>query len=144
MIKVLKKYDSIILFIIILLISFGIVMYRPIKTGDELWNFNNAYKVFNGFKMYKDINIIITPIFFYIIEFFFYILNAANFLIFRLIGIFTYAFLIVLIYKIFKEMGIGKKEAFAYIMVLHQSIYYLQLNGANYNYLAITFVLFGI
>ena len=143
MIKALKKYDTIILFILIVLISFGIEMSMPIKSGDELWNFNNAYKIYNGYKIYKDTNVIITPIFFYIVEIFFYILGA-NYLVFRLIGIISYAILVILIYKIFKEMGIGKKIAFFYVIILHQTIYYIQLCAANYNCFAIIFSLLGI
>ena len=143
MINKLKKYDNYIFFIIVFVISLGMGLCVSVHSGDEIWNFNNAYKIYNGFKMYKDINIIITPLFYYIISFFFK-LCGANLFIFRIIGILMYSFLNVLIYWILKEMGVNKKNAFAYLMILHDTIFIMYMNGANYNFLAIAFVLLGI
>ena len=43
---------------------------------DELWNFSNCYKMFEGYKIYRDLNVIITPLFFYTAQVFFKLFGA--------------------------------------------------------------------
>lgn len=62
-IKFIKKYDIDVVIIILLLIT-PIIFCTYMGFEDELWNFANTYKIYNGYKVYKDINIIITPLFF--------------------------------------------------------------------------------
>ena len=48
------------------IIVYAFIYLVLVVSGDELWNFNNAYKMYNGYTLYKDSNLIITPFFFYI------------------------------------------------------------------------------
>ena len=81
-INFIKKHDNIFAIILFFLSIFGITINVFITNSDELWNFQNIYKMYNGFQIYKDANVIVTPLFFWIGEFLFKILGA-NFFIFR-------------------------------------------------------------
>ena len=143
MLDKIKKHDNWIVFFVMILISMGFTLCIVITSGDELWNFNNAYKFFNGYKMYTDMNIIIPPMFFYIVNIMFHLIGA-NILTFKIVGILIYGFTNLCIYNIFKALNINKKNAFCYLMMMQTIIFPLVTVGANYNLLAIVFVLLGI
>lgn len=143
MLDKIKKHDNWIVFFMMILISMGFTLCIVITSGDELWNFNNAYKFFNGYKMYTDMNIIIPPMFFYIVNVMFHLIGA-NILTFKIVGILIYGFMNLCIYNIFKALNINKKNAFCYLMMMQTIIFPLVTAGANYNLLAIVFVLLGI
>lgn len=63
-----KQYLKIAIILIIILSAFTFNM--KLEVGDDLWNFSNIYKMTNGYTIYKDINVIITPLFFYLGEIF--------------------------------------------------------------------------
>ena len=69
--RILKKInpDFIAIFIFAILIG-SINFYIKFEINDELWNFSNVYKMCNGYQIYKDLNVIITPLFFYLGELF--------------------------------------------------------------------------
>ena len=51
--------------ILLLLSIFFISIYMlPAEPYDELWNFQNTYKIYNNYQIYSDANIIITPLFY--------------------------------------------------------------------------------
>lgn len=143
MIDKIKKHDNIIVFIVAILISMGIALSINVVTGDELWNFNNAFKTFNGYKMYTDMNIIIPPMFFYIVNIIFHIIGA-NILTFKISGIIIYSFANFIIFNIFKALRINKRNAFCYLMIMQAILFTILAGGANYNFLAITFTLLGV
>ena len=60
-----KKHDNIFAILLFFLATFGIALDVGIASSDEICNFQNAYKLYNGFQIYKDINIIVTPLFFW-------------------------------------------------------------------------------
>ena len=64
-IEKIKRKDNIVIFILFFLISLGISLNIYLESSDEVWNFQNVYKMYNGFKIYEEINVIITPLFFY-------------------------------------------------------------------------------
>lgn len=138
-----KKYDNLILSIILALTSIIIAFSIETYATDELWNFQNVYKMVNGYTIYKDANVIITPIFFIIGKFILQIFGA-NIFIFRIYNIIIYASLILVIYSIFKALKLEKREAFMYTIITHYFFYKLIECGANYNILALVFVLIGI
>ena len=45
---------------------FAFIYLILVVSNDELWNFQNIYKMINGYTIYNDSNVIITPIFFYL------------------------------------------------------------------------------
>ena len=64
--KFLKKHDDVFLAIYLFCIIAGNALNVLISNSDELWNFFNIFKISNGFLIYKDLNIIMTPLFFYL------------------------------------------------------------------------------
>ena len=97
----LKKCDNILIIIIFAIMISGVSLFIKVQPNDELWNFANIYKMTNGFKIYTDLNIIITPLFFYLAQIFFNIFGA-NILSFRMFNILIYTGLIFIIYNLFK------------------------------------------
>ena len=64
--EIIKKHDNIIILFIMLLISSSFLLAVPLDANDELWNFSNVYKMVNGYQIYEDLNVIVTPLFFYL------------------------------------------------------------------------------
>ena len=133
-----------ILFGILFLIAIGIVENINIAVSDELWNFQNIYKIYNRYGIYEGANIIITPLFFYIGNFIFKIFGA-NFLVFRLYNCILVTVLFFIIYKILKELIKNRKISFIITMlvILYGEFFIISL-GANYNTMALIIVLIGI
>ncbi|MFR8233229.1 MAG: glycosyltransferase family 39 protein [Clostridia bacterium] len=140
--KILNK--DYILFGILFLIAVGIGENINIAVSDELWNFQNIYKIYNGYGIYEGANIIITPLFFYIGNFIFKIFGA-NFLVFRLYNCILVTILFFIIYKILKELIKNRKISFIITMlvILYGKFFIISL-GANYNTMALGIVLIGI
>ena len=99
----LRRYDNTAIFLIMFIISMGICLNIRISTGDEIWNFQSVYKMYNGLKIYEDINVIITPLFFWCTEIVFHIF-APNLFIFRLCNCFLMATLFLSTYKLLKKL----------------------------------------
>lgn len=143
-INFIEKYDNIFAVIFIFLSIFGITLNVIITNSDELWNFQNVYKMYNGFQIYKEANVIITPLFFWIGEILFKILGA-NFLTFRIYNIMIMATLYFITYLLLKKMNIDKKISFIIILLfIIYKKHYLILCQANYNTMALLFWLIGI
>lgn len=138
-----KKHDNLILWLVITIFSMIAIFSIRLRTGDEIWNFANIYKMVNGYQIYKDANVIITPIFFIIGEITFKILGA-NFFIFRLLDSLIYSTMILIVYNILKQLKIRKRNALLYTLIIHYFMYTIVHGGANYNILAIMLVLLGI
>lgn len=140
--KILSK--DYILFGILFLITIGIGENINIAVSDELWNFQNIYKIYNGYGIYEGANIIITPLFFYIGNVIFKILGA-NFFVFRLYNCILVSILFFMIYKILKELIKSKKISIILtIIVILYSNFFIIAIGANYNIMALDLVLVGI
>ncbi len=141
--KFVKKHDVLFIIIIAIIILAGSSLNRTIEVTDELWNFNNIYKMYNGAVIYNDSNVIQTPLFFYI-GFIFFMIFGANFFVFRIYNIIIFTILITLIYLLFKTLKISKIKSCLYTILA--SILFVKLlpAGANYNVVAFTFIIFGI
>lgn len=140
--QLVKKHDNIVLAIVLFIIflkSFNIFLYN----ADECWNFSTIYQMTNGYTIYKDLNVIQTPLFFYLIELVFKIFTA-NFFVFRLCNIVINVVLYLIIYNIYKKIIDNKKSSFLYTLLTFflcsQTLYMM----CNYNSLAILFFMFGI
>ena len=139
-----KKRDSVIVFFIILLSIIGISLDVTIISSDELWNFQNVHKMYNGFEIYKDANVICTPLFFYIGNFILQLLGP-NLLSFRIYNIIIDTILFFSTYVLCKKLEISKAISLIIVFILmfaHQ--YILVLCMANYNILALTFFVIGL
>ncbi len=112
-----KKYDNLLVWIGVAIFSSLLIFQCRIFVNDELWNFQNIYKMLNGYIIYQDANVIITPIFFWICKAILQILGE-NYFIFRIINMAIYSTMILIIYKIFKQLKMGKKEALLYTLCI--------------------------
>lgn len=140
----LKKREiiKILLLLVIPIVVYTFIMDVNINESDELINFQSVCKMVNGYTIYNDFNVIITPMFFYIAA----LIQKAfgNYLIaFRIYSIIMlYAFYIIF-YLILKRFNIKDKVAMVG-MLLIVTISMPQIsNGANYNVLAVVFYLIG-
>lgn len=138
-----KKHDNLILWLAVTIFSAVAIFMVRLRTGDEMWNFANIYKMVNGYQIYKDANVIITPIFFIIGEIAFKILGA-NYFTFRLLDALIYSTMILIVYNILKQLKIRKSNSLLYTLIIHYFMYTIVHGGANYNILAIMLVLLGI
>ncbi len=143
MLEKIKKHDNFIVCIFFIIVNIIFVHSQLLTVGDELWNFQNVYKMINGYQIYKDANVIITPIFFIIAKIILQIFGS-NILVFRIYHIAIFSIMILLIYQIFKTLNITKRMAFLYTLSLYYVILELIQSGANYNILAELFALVGI
>lgn len=138
-----KKYDIYFLFAFIVLIVIINTFFHIFDAYDELWNFQNLYKMYNDYTIYKDSNIIITPIFFIVGNFLFHIFGA-TINTFRFYSILINVLQYILIFYIFKNLNTNKNLSFLYLTLIFSNIYSITSCGANYNLLAIDFILLGV
>ncbi|MCI8655431.1 MAG: hypothetical protein HFJ48_06170 [Clostridia bacterium] len=139
-----KKHDKIFMLILIFLSCFGITLNILIVDGDELWNFQSIYKMYNGFQIYKDFNVIITPLFFIIGKILFNILGA-NFLTFRIYNIIVTTILYFTTYLLLKKLEISKKASIIITLIMMTlSKYTIIRSQANYTTMALMLCVTGI
>ena len=138
-----KRHDNIVVFFVILVSILGISLNVKITASDELWNFQNIYKIYNGLEIYEDANIIITPLFFYVGNFLFKLFGA-NFFVFRIYNIMIDLVLFFSTYILCKKIKFSKKMSLIIVFIL-MSIYNFCLIRAmaNYNILALAFFVIG-
>lgn len=142
-IETIKKYNIDVIILIILITSL-LSFLTYLDSGDELWNFANCYKMFNGYKIYKELNVIITPLFFYIAQILFEIFGATMFT-FKIYNITIFLIFFMLIYYIFKELKIVRRRSIFYILSLLIFIFKGMVSGgANYNILVLIPILINI
>ena len=143
-IKILKKRDNIVIFCIMFIISAGICLNLKIAPGDEIWNFQNAYKMYNGFKIYKDINIIVTPLFFWCSELIFHIFTA-NLFVFRISNCFLMSALFLSTYQLLKKLEIPKSISAMIVIAISMINFFSLIRIAfNYNSMALLFFILGV
>lgn len=142
-IEFVKKHDNIFFIILIFLSILGITMNVRIENSDELWNFQNVYKMYNGYHIYQDANVIITPLFFLIGEFLFKILGA-NFLTFRIYSIILFVVFYFIIYLLLKKLKISKKISVMFIILMILKTYSIIRAQANYNIMVLSIGFLGI
>ena len=111
----LKKHDNLFVILILFLSIYGIILNVDITNSDELWNFSNLYKLYNGFEIYKDVNIIVTPLFFYIGKIIFNVFGA-NFLVFRVYHLIIMLSIYFMTYVLLKELKVSKKVSISIIL----------------------------
>ena len=137
-----KKENLIVLLFIIIAITAVSFNYK-LEVSDELWNFSNMYKMSQGYTIYKDLNVIITPLTFYIGELVFKIFGA-NFLTSKILNTCIFVIFYFLIYKLFRRLKLSKLKSGFYTMALYCLMFYIIMTGTNYNIVALIFCLIGI
>ena len=140
----LKEKDNIIVFILFFLVSLGICLNIYLEANDEIWNFQNVYKMYNGFKIYEEINVIITPLFFWCAEILFRILGA-NLCIFRICHCLLMATLFLYTYKILKKLKLPKTVSIVTVLFIALQEFFLLIRTSfNYNNMALLFFVIGV
>lgn len=137
------KHDELFFILIFFMVILGRILFVKTILEDEIWNFQNIYKMYNGYQIYIDANVITTPLFHYIGLIIFKIMGA-NFFVFKIYNVLIFLFLYLGIYKVFKSLNIRKLYSFFFtgiIVLLSNEIIY---SAANYNTLVITFVIYAI
>lgn len=136
-----KQYLKIILILIVILSAFTFNM--KLEAGDDLWNFSNIYKMTKGYTIYKDMNVIITPLFFYLGEIFLKMFGT-NMMVYKIYAFFIiYLFLFLEIYILYRKMKMKNIDATLFTVAI-TIITVLIINMASYNMFAITFIILGI
>ena len=125
------------------ILLFAFIYLVLVTSNDELWNFQNIYKMINGYKIYNDSNVIITPIFFYLGAIFLEVFSA-KFVVFRIYNIISLIILFVISYKIMKKLDLSKNLIAVYLSLLFLLMFQSIVAGANYNTLGCIFILLGI
>lgn len=142
--KFIKQKENILVFLLIVFSLLGSTLCITLSNGDELWAFQNVYKIYNGFQIYEDANVICTPLFFFVGNFIFHILGA-NFFVFRIYSIIIFSAFYFLTYKILRELKINRKISITFLLIIIMfGNFLLSRVMANYNSLALTFCLLGI
>ncbi len=141
--KIIIDKDNFLVLVLLAMCIFSISINSGFDINDELWNFSNIYKMSIGYEIYGDLNVIITPMFFYIGELIFEIIGA-NYFVFRIYNSIIYTMLYYLIYKLFITLNVDKKIAKTYTALFFLSTSIMIAMGANYNVLSFNFVLIGI
>ena len=138
-----KKHDNITMIIIVGMISFTFAFILKLSANDTLWNFSNIYKMSNGYVIYKDLNVIITPLFFYIGEIIFQIFPK-NYLTYNIYqNIFIYTILFSMCYVLMKKIEIKKLNAMIFTTIISIITIAIMPEGC-YNMLAIFFIIVGV
>lgn len=141
--KLIINILKIMLLILAITTSILFIFVPELKSSDELWNFQNVAKIVNGFQIYKNANVIITPIFFYIGALFFKIFGA-KMIIFRIYNIIIYLLFFFIVYKILMKLKFSKHIACMSIIIMLIEVASIITSGASYNTLSILFVLIGL
>lgn len=141
--KIISNILKILLLIFAITISILFIFVPDLKSSDELWNFQNVSKIVNGFQIYKNANVIITPIFFYIGALFLKIFGA-KMIIFRVYNVIIYLLFFFIVYKILMKLNFSKHIAYMSIIIMLIEVSSIITSGASYNTLSILFVLIGL
>lgn len=138
-----QKYAKIIFSLTIFVIGFLIIFINTLEISDELWLFHHVFKISNGYTIYSDVNVIITPIFFYLGKLLF-LLFGSNMIVFRIYDLLIFIILYFLVYKLMINLKFSKHIAFLCTVLLFMLTLSIVTAGANYNDLVMVFVLLGI
>lgn len=130
---------------VLLLLTIGIcfIYLISISPYDELWNFQNIYKLYNGLDLYKNATAIITPLF-YILSLAFFKIFGATIVSFRILNIILYATLFLLIFHVFKYLKISKHLNFVFLALTFTQVFQIINCGANYNTLCFIIIFIGM
>ena len=139
--KILKSAIVCLIIVFFILIS---IISKPLVAGDEFINYYNTYKIFNGEIIYKDVNVISTPLLFNIGILLFKLLGP-TLIVFRIYNICINVLLAIFIYKVFVNLKVEKEYSLIYMLLLEGLILkYVVGWGATYNALGLLLSLMGI
>lgn len=141
--KKISKLQNIAIITSLVAIAIYFIFLHPLDISDELWNFQNICKMCRGFTIYKDANVIITPIFFYI-GFVLSKIFGSTIIVFRVYNVVIHAVLYFCIYKILKDLKISKNLIIVFLTLIFELTFQIIGVGANYNKLVLIPILIGL
>ncbi len=107
-----KIMKNILIFLGFVLMATGNVLIQELSNLDEIWIFNIGRCISNGLLPYKDISMIVTPLYFFICAGLFKIFGA-ELLVLRIFECIQTGAILFLIYKILERLKIHKGIALA-------------------------------
>ncbi len=140
--EVIKKHEKIIVSIVLLIITMGVILNNPIKQTDEITLFYETFKMNNGHPIYKEVNVLVTPLFFYIGVLLLKIFSP-TYLTYRIFGTVIWVYLFYNIYSLLCTLKVNKKLTFLTLALMPIFLRNAIVMGANYNILAIALILFA-
>ncbi len=138
-----NKHDTLILTLVIGIIVTLEIFQGSLIAEDSLFDFGNMYKLYQGKLIYKDVNILITPLFFIIGKLLLSIFYG-NYFTFLLYGVMIMTIFYMTIYKLFKILKVKKQFAMIFTISIVMISIEIIKGGTNYNALGLIFVLLGI
>jgi len=137
-----KKHNNFRLFLWLFIPVIVFTLVLVVTDGDEMYNFQSVSKMVNGNIIYKDFNVIITPLFFWIGALLLKIFGN-YILVFRVYSIIMHLGIYYALYYLFKRFKVSNRfctsGVLLYLMISISLIY----NGANYNALSLLFYILG-
>lgn len=125
------------------MIGLLIIFINTLEISDELWLFHHTYKISTGYKIYSDVNVIITPLFFYIGKLFL-LAFGKKMIVFRIYDLIIFIIYYLLAYKLMRNLKFSIHIAFLSTILLFLLTMSIVTAGANYNSLVMIWVLLGI
>jgi len=135
-----KLISNILVYIGILIIVLGFSFYKPVIADDESYNFQNINKIVNGAVIYKECNVIVTPLFFMITVPILKLIGCTLFN-FRIVSAVLFSILFFVFYKMIEGFNIRKRIVFLITII---TIFWYNIWIAltfSYNTLVVLFVL---
>lgn len=118
------------------LMVFGIIFNQPIQQNDESTLFNETKKMADGLTIYKDINVLVTPLFFYVGAVILKIFGV-NYFVFRLYAVGIWLFLYGVVSQLLRQRQVSKLVIFLDLLLMTLFLKEVMVVSANYNMLAI-------
>ena len=137
-----EKYDK--LFVLLFIICAIFIKFRNVAVNvDYIWNYANILKLCNGEVIYKDVNIIINPLFFEMGKWFLNIFgqNYYWYLIYQ--TIISIVFFVV-VYKFLLTIKLRKKDAIIALFLIGYYTKYMGITLTVYISLSVIFLLLGL
>lgn len=119
-IEKMKEKDLEVLLLIVLIVLLSAFL-KGLSADDQLWNFSYIYKMNLGFVPYKDLNIITTPLF-HLLGLAVLKLFGMNYFGFHIYNLIIFTILLFLMYKIFKNLNVNKRNAVLYTLLSYMFI----------------------
>ena len=136
MLAKLKKYRPILCFIVVFLLYFVYCQYLLAISSDEIWEYGYGYNIANGLIPYRDFNMVVTPLYPYLVAIFIkvfgpylfsavilnaFLLTATIFVMYKLVGkyaIVLFPFLLFFPYPTYNNLALFLFVLFIYVKTI--------------------------
>ena len=135
------NYEYITALLFFIIISASTAIFTALAANDVMWNFSASYRLINGFSLYQDMNTIITPLSYLlpVIPMMLFGNNLLTYIVFN--NLFMLPLMYMVIYKLFRTVGVSRKHTLIYFLILH---FFMPYSINSYNNEALMFIYLGI